>query len=389
MVLAARKPDALHQVAASIGAADLAVPTHTGKESDCAALVAKAVERFGKVDVLVNNAATNPYFGPLLGIDMGAWDKTFEVNLKGYFFMAREVARHLQDRDEKTGSIIHIASVAGLEAAPLQGVYGMTKAAVISMTKTMAYELASSNIRVNAIRPRPRRHAVRQRHRLERRDRRRLSSRRRLSAATRHPTRSPAPPSISPSDASSFMTGHTMVIDGGLTISVRLGASELHVDDVHLGVRRERELAHFFGYADFDVGSVRLGGDGDPHRLTVLHCGTDAQFAAAGHCARLEVGASIEDRREIVGTEIGLAACADIHLFGVRIARLFAGRSVGGPFAGRAQVASGPRAGSLGDHRARVRALGSLLPLEAAASHAEETDEEESRSKNRGERCHD
>ena len=131
----------------------LAVPTHTGKEADCAALVAKAIERFGKVDILVNNAATNPYFGPLLGIDMGAWDKTFEVNLKGYFFMAREVARHLQGRDEKRGSIIHVSSVNGLEAAPLQGVYGMTKAAVISMTKTMAYELASANIRVNAIAP--------------------------------------------------------------------------------------------------------------------------------------------------------------------------------------------------------------------------------------------
>jgi NAD(P)-dependent dehydrogenase (short-subunit alcohol dehydrogenase family) len=79
VVLAARKPDALNQVAASIGDRALAVPTHTGKESDCAALVGRAIERFGKVDVLVNNAATNPYFGPLLGIDMGAWDKTFEV----------------------------------------------------------------------------------------------------------------------------------------------------------------------------------------------------------------------------------------------------------------------------------------------------------------------
>jgi NAD(P)-dependent dehydrogenase (short-subunit alcohol dehydrogenase family) len=146
VVLAARKPDSLHQVAESIGQRALPVPTHTGKEADCAALVAKAVERFGKVDVLVNNAATNPYFGPLLGIDMGAWDKTFEVNLKGYFFMAREVARHLQDRNETKGSIIHVASVNGLEAAPLQGVYGMTKAAVISMTKTMAYELASSKL---------------------------------------------------------------------------------------------------------------------------------------------------------------------------------------------------------------------------------------------------
>jgi NAD(P)-dependent dehydrogenase (short-subunit alcohol dehydrogenase family) len=218
VVLAARKPDALHQVATSLGERAMAVPTHTGKESDCAALVAKAVERFGKVDVLVNNAATNPYFGPLLGIDMGAWDKTFEVNLKGYFFMAREVARHLQSRAEKAGSIIHMASITGLEAAPLQGVYGMTKAAVVSMTKTMAYELASSNIRVNAIAP----------GLVDTRFASAIVSNDEIVAEVVKKTplgRYATPDEIAgaavylASDASSFTTGHTMVVDGGLTIS--------------------------------------------------------------------------------------------------------------------------------------------------------------------------
>jgi NAD(P)-dependent dehydrogenase (short-subunit alcohol dehydrogenase family) len=218
VVLAARKPDALHHVAASLGEHALAVPTHTGKEEDCTALVAKAVERFGKVDVLVNNAATNPYFGPLLGIDMGAWDKTFEVNLKGYFFMAREVARHLQDRGEKAGSLIHVTSVNGLEAAPLQGVYGMTKAAVISMTKTMAYELATSNIRVNAIAP----------GLVDTRFASAIVGNQEIVDAVVKKTplgRYAVPDEIAgaavylASDASSFMTGHTMVVDGGLTIS--------------------------------------------------------------------------------------------------------------------------------------------------------------------------
>jgi NAD(P)-dependent dehydrogenase (short-subunit alcohol dehydrogenase family) len=218
VVLAARKPDALHQVAASIGDRALAVPTHAGKESDCAALVARAIERFGKVDVLVNNAATNPYFGPLLGVDMGAWDKTFEVNLKGYFFMAREVARHLQGRDEKRGSIIHISSINGLEAAPLQGVYAMTKAAVISMTKTMAVELASANIRVNAIVP----------GLVDTRFANAIVSNDEIMAAIVKKTplgRYATPDEIAgaalylASDASSFMTGHTMVVDGGMTIS--------------------------------------------------------------------------------------------------------------------------------------------------------------------------
>ena len=155
VVLVARKPDALHAVVSRItanGGRALGLPAHTGKPDDVKAVVAKAIEHFGKVDVLVNNAAANPYFGPMLGIEDGAWDKTFEVNVKGYFWMSREVVKHLRAR-EAPGSIVHVASVAGLIAAPAQAVYGMTKAAVISMTQTLAQELGSANIRVNAIAP--------------------------------------------------------------------------------------------------------------------------------------------------------------------------------------------------------------------------------------------
>lgn len=155
VVLVARKPDALHAVAETItkaGGRALAMVGHTGKPEDVKAVVAKAIAHFGKVDVLVNNAAANPYFGPMLGIDDGAWDKTFEVNVKGYFAMMREVATHLQERNAP-GSLINVASIAGLRSAPFQGVYGMTKAAVISMTQTLAQELGASNIRVNAIAP--------------------------------------------------------------------------------------------------------------------------------------------------------------------------------------------------------------------------------------------
>src|ERR1700733_2560974 len=95
VVVASRKIEGVTAVADSIGEAAHPVAAHTGKESDCVRLVEAAVERFGKVDVLVNNAATNPYFGPLLGIEEGAWDKTFEVNLKGYFWMIRGVVQHL------------------------------------------------------------------------------------------------------------------------------------------------------------------------------------------------------------------------------------------------------------------------------------------------------
>jgi NAD(P)-dependent dehydrogenase (short-subunit alcohol dehydrogenase family) len=217
VVLAARKPEGLDKVAASLGREALAVATHTGKEDDCKRLVSEALKHFGKVDVLVNNAGANPYFGPLLDVDNGAWDKTFEVNLKGYFWMLREVARHLRAR-EAPGSIVNVASVTGLEAAPMQGVYGMTKAAVISMTKTFAFELASSKIRVNALAPG-------------------LVDTRFASAIVQNEglvsevvRKTPLGRYASPdeiaggalylaSDAAGFVTGHTLIIDGGMTAS--------------------------------------------------------------------------------------------------------------------------------------------------------------------------
>jgi NAD(P)-dependent dehydrogenase (short-subunit alcohol dehydrogenase family) len=155
VVLASRKQEALDEVAEGIrrdGGVALPLACHTGKEDQVADLVQKTVAEHGQVDVLVNNAATNPYFGPMMDIDWGAWDKTFEVNLKGYFAATRAVVRHLQDRGNP-GAIVNVASVVGMMGAPFQGVYAMTKAAVISMTKTLAVELGGAGIRVNAIAP--------------------------------------------------------------------------------------------------------------------------------------------------------------------------------------------------------------------------------------------
>lgn len=155
VVLASRKLEDLKRVEGQItagGGEALAVACHTGQESQVEALVQAAIARFGGVDILVNNAATNPYFGPAVDISTTALDKTFEVNVKGYFFAARAVVKHLQSRGA-TGSIINMASVAGMRAAPFQGIYGMTKAAVISMTQTLAFEVGGQGIRVNAIAP--------------------------------------------------------------------------------------------------------------------------------------------------------------------------------------------------------------------------------------------
>jgi NAD(P)-dependent dehydrogenase (short-subunit alcohol dehydrogenase family) len=216
VTVVSRKIEGVTAVAESIGDAAHPVAAHTGKEDDCRNAVQETIRKFGQVDVLVNNAATNPYFGPMLGIDMGAWDKTFEVNLKGYFWMTREVANHLVSRSAP-GSIVNVASVNGVEAAPLQGVYGATKAAVISMTKTLAFELGPSRIRVNAICP----------GLIETKFAATLVQNedllRRITDKTplgRHgqPGEIAGGALYLASDAASFLTGHALVIDGGMTI---------------------------------------------------------------------------------------------------------------------------------------------------------------------------
>jgi NAD(P)-dependent dehydrogenase (short-subunit alcohol dehydrogenase family) len=221
LVLASRKVEGVGAVAESIGKEHgpdsvLALSAHTGREEECVRLVKEAVARFGRVDVLVNNAATNPHFGPFLTADMGAWDKTFEVNVKGYFWCAREVARHCIERD-LAASIVNMSSVAGITGSPLQGIYAATKAAVIAMTRTLAVELAASKIRVNAIAPgfidtRFSTAILKNDDLLQ-------------QVIARTPMRRYGIPDeiaggalYLASDASSFLTGHTLVIDGGMTI---------------------------------------------------------------------------------------------------------------------------------------------------------------------------
>jgi NAD(P)-dependent dehydrogenase (short-subunit alcohol dehydrogenase family) len=220
VAIAARKLEGVTAAAERIRAAGGDVEPfacHTGKEEDVEALVRGAVARFGKVDVLVANAATNPHFGPMVTADSGAIDKTFEVNVKGYFYAARGVARHLVDR-RAPGAIVFVSSVAGLRGAPLQGVYAMTKASVVSMTQTLATELGPSGIRVNAIAP-----GI-----VETRFAKALLSSddimRRVverTALGRHaqPDEIAGAALFLASDAASYVTGHTLVVDGGYTVS--------------------------------------------------------------------------------------------------------------------------------------------------------------------------
>ncbi len=153
-ILVSRKIDGLEGVVADIkkagGSAD-AFACNVGDIEQIDGLVSYVKEKFGKLDIIVNNAATNPYFGNMDGIDEGRWDKTFSVNLKGPFFLIQRSIELLAASGK--ASVINVSSINGKRPAPMQGVYSITKAAMISMTKGLAKELGLKNIRVNALLP--------------------------------------------------------------------------------------------------------------------------------------------------------------------------------------------------------------------------------------------
>lgn len=155
LVIASRKPEPLEQAAAQLrertGGEVLAVPAHTGDDEAVNRVVERATAEFGGVDILVNNAATNPHFGPILSADDSHWDKTLDVNVKGYFRMARACVESMKQRGG--GRIINIASVAGRRVQPFMGVYCVSKAAVVMLTQVLAVELAADQITVNALTP--------------------------------------------------------------------------------------------------------------------------------------------------------------------------------------------------------------------------------------------
>lgn len=154
VVLASRKQEELDKVAESIkaqGGEALPVAAHTGKKDTLTALVQKTVDTYGQLDILVNNAATNPHFGTLLDAEDSLWQKTIEVNIMGNVWLCQAAVPHMQKAGG--GKIINIASIVGLNPGRFQGIYSATKAAVISLTKTLAMELGSDNIQVNAIAP--------------------------------------------------------------------------------------------------------------------------------------------------------------------------------------------------------------------------------------------
>lgn len=217
LVLSSRDLAGVQRVADSIqadGGTAVARTCHAGRMEDVDALFTSIEEGFGRLDILINNAATNPWFGPAADLPPEAFDKTVDVNLKGpYYMMARAVPLMIASGG---GSIVNVASIAALVSMSGQAVYAMTKAGLVSLTKSFAKEYGQKGVRVNAILPG-------------------VVETRFASALVEDPkvqkwiSRLPVPRAGQPedmvagvlflaSDDAAYTTGTTLVMDGGATL---------------------------------------------------------------------------------------------------------------------------------------------------------------------------
>ncbi len=152
VAICGRKAENLEAAAAALGSRDrlLAVPAHIAKQAEVDRLFAAVIERFGRLDALINNVGMNIASGAL-DADADLWRKIIDSNLTGTYLCTRAAGRIL--REQKAGKIVSITSIAARRAAPLMGIYGVAKAGIEMMTRVLAQELAPFNIQVNAVAP--------------------------------------------------------------------------------------------------------------------------------------------------------------------------------------------------------------------------------------------
>lgn len=218
VIISSRRQEDCEQVARSIvdsGGSAEAMACHIGDLQQIGDIFAKIRDRHGKLDILINNAATNPYFGHILDTDVDAFEKTVDVNIRGYFFMSVEAGKLM--RENGGGSIVNTASITALKPLQMQGIYSITKAAVVNMTRAFAKECAQYNIRCNAILP----GLTKTKFAGALFDNEKFYK----YAVSSIPMKRHAEPSEMAgsvlylvSDASSYTTGETLVVDGGMTV---------------------------------------------------------------------------------------------------------------------------------------------------------------------------
>ncbi|MCF6319236.1 MAG: SDR family oxidoreductase [Proteobacteria bacterium] len=158
VIVSSRRQEGVDAVAEKIrtnGGKATGIACHIGDQGAIEGLIKTIKKDFGRLDILVNNAAANPYFGHILDTPVSAMKKTIEVNIEGYFLMSQLAGQMMRDNNGGNGGgcIINTASINGVTPGPMQGIYSITKAAIISMTKAFAKECAPQNIRVNAVLP--------------------------------------------------------------------------------------------------------------------------------------------------------------------------------------------------------------------------------------------
>ncbi len=154
VIVSSRDQDACDAVAASIresGGSAKAKACHAGRMEDVASVFDWIKAECGKLDVLVNCGGTNPFYGLIGDTPEAAFDKTIDVNLKGPFYLSAEAVKMM--KESVGGAIVNVASINGISPGHLQGIYSMTKSAMINMTKAYAREYGGDGIRVNAICP--------------------------------------------------------------------------------------------------------------------------------------------------------------------------------------------------------------------------------------------
>lgn len=212
-MISSRKIDALEAAAAQMPGEVAVFAANAGDLDAASACVDATVERFGGIDILVNNAATNPHMGPTLSIEAPQFDKIVEVNLRGPLFWTK-AAWNASMKDRPGGSVINISSIGGLSVESSIGNYNVSKAGLIHLTRTLAKELAPT-VRVNAIAPG-----------LVKTDMARaLWEQGEEAIASMIPARRLGETDdianaalFLASDAASWVCGHTLVVDGGMLL---------------------------------------------------------------------------------------------------------------------------------------------------------------------------